>query len=240
MIKLLKALFDFILPLRCLVCGKVMNTKGCLCSECFQNINFITKPYCQHCGKPLNGDVDDIEGLCCITCLNKKTNFRLCRSAIEYDNFSKRIILDFKFNDHLENRELLAQWLLLAGKDIFNAGVDLIIPVPLYFTRLLGRKYNQSAILAVELSKATNIPADYKSLKKIRNTLPQVQCDAKQRKRNVKNAFKVVKPENIKGKRIVLLDDVYTTGSTLQECCKVLLKAGAKSVDILTVARVCH
>jgi ComF family protein len=158
---------------------------------------------------------------------------------VEYDDFSKRIILDFKFRDHLENRKLLTQWMLLAGKDIFNASVDLIIPVPLYFTRLLSRKYNQSAILTAELSKMTSIPADYKSLKKIRNTLPQVQCNGEKRRTNIKNAFQVKNPDKIKGKRVLLIDDVYTTGSTLNECCKVLLKAGATSVDILTVARVC-
>ena len=171
--------------------------------------------------------------------MNKKNSFRLCRSAIKYDQFSKKLLLDFKFADHIENRSLLARWLYFAGKDIFNAGVDLIIPVPLYFTRLLSRKYNQSAILTAELSKMTAIPADYKSLKKIRNTLPQVQCNGTKRKTNIKNAFQVKNPNKIKGKRILLIDDVYTTGSTLNECCKVLLKAGATSVDILTVARVC-
>ena len=239
MIRILKILINFILPLRCLICGKVIKAKGCLCPECFENITFITKPYCHHCGKPLNGDEDDVQGLCCISCLTKRTNFHLCRSAIQYDDFSKKIILDFKFRDHLENKKLLVQWLLLAGKDIFNSGVDLIIPVPLYYTRLLSRKYNQSAILVAELSKLTSIPADYKSLKKVRNTLPQVQCNGTKRTTNIKNAFQVIYPNKIKKKRILLIDDVYTTGSTLNECCKVLLKAGATSDDVLTIARVC-
>ena len=240
MMHFFKVLIDFILPLRCLICGKIMRTQGCICPECFENINFITRPYCQQCGTPLNGDTDDIEGLCCVACLNKKNYFRLCRSAVEYDNFSKKIILDFKFRDHLENKKLLAQWMFLAGKDIFDKGADLIIPVPLYFTRLFSRKYNQSAILARELSKLSKLPADYKTLKKKRNTLPQVQCNGDKRRTNVKNAFQVVNPDKIKGKRIVLIDDVYTTGTTLRECSKVLLKAGAKSIDILTVARVLY
>ena len=73
-----------------MVCGKIIKSKGCLCSDCFHNIKFITEPYCHHCGRPLNGDKDDIEGLCCISCLTKRTNFHLCRSAVEYDDFSKR------------------------------------------------------------------------------------------------------------------------------------------------------
>jgi ComF family protein len=171
--------------------------------------------------------------------LNKKDNLRYSRSAVIYDVFSKKLILDFKFFDHIENKKLLAQWMYLAGKDIFDAGVDVIIPIPLHKLRLLKRKYNQSAILASELSKMTNIKSDYKSFVKIRSTQPQSECSGKKRITNIKNAFTVKNPENIKGKRILLIDDVYTTGSTLRECAKVLKKAGAKSVDALTIAKVC-
>lgn len=235
----LKNLFDFILPKRCLLCGKVISSEDSLCADCFDQIKFITAPYCRHCGRPLVGHKDDVQGLCCVECLGRKSPFRLCRSAIEYDDYSKKIILDFKFADHLENRKLLARWLYMAGRDIFDLGADLIIPVPLHFTRLIKRKYNQSAILANELALISHIDVDCRVLKKIRYTLPQVQCNGKQRVTNIKNAFDISKPEKIKGKRIILIDDVYTTGSTLKECAKVLLKAGAKSVDTLTVARVC-
>ena len=163
----------------------------------------------------------------------------MCRSAVIYDENSKKLILDFKFFDHLENKSLLANWLLLAGKDIFKEGVDLLIPVPLHFSRLLKRKYNQSAVLCDALSKLSHIPANYKALKKTKHTLPQVSCNGKQRLKNVRNAFDVIHPEMVKNKRIVLIDDVFTTGSTLKECARVLKKAGAKSVDALTIARVC-
>lgn len=180
----------------------------------------------------------EADDLYCVSCLNKRPNFRYSRAAIRYDNFSKRLVLDFKFAAHIENKKLLARWLYLAGKDIFEAGADLIVPVPLHYTRLLKRKYNQSAVLAGELAKMTNIIVDYDVLKKIKYTLPQTQCDGKQRHKNIKGAFTITHPERIKGKRIVLIDDVYTTGSTTKECTKTLLKFGAKSVDILTVAKV--
>lgn len=237
MITWLKSIIDIILPPRCLLCGKAIHSDSSLCSDCFANINFISKPYCKHCGLPLTGNSPD--ALCCINCLSHKSSFRLCRSAVKYDNFSKKLILDFKFSDHLENKKLLSYWLFMAGDDIFKQGVDVIIPVPLHCARLFKRKYNQSAVLADGLSKLCNIPADYSSLKKIKHTTPQIQCSGKQRTRNVKDAFHVTAPESIKGKRIVLIDDVYTTGSTLNECAKVLKNAGAKSVDALTVARVC-
>ena len=239
MITWFRNLLYFILPPRCLLCGKVIQSENSLCPDCFENISFITKPYCQHCGMPLDGSKDDVFELTCLNCLNKKPLFRLCRSAIKYDEFSKKLLLDFKFADHIENKLLLARWLFFAGKDIFKAGIDFIIPVPLHYTRLLQRKYNQSAMLASELSKLCLIPVDYKVLKKIRYTKPQIKCSGKNRKSNIKNAFEVVNPDKIKGKRVLLIDDVYTTGSTMQECIKVLKKAKVKSVDVLTVARVC-
>lgn len=240
MLKRIKKIIDAILPPRCLMCGGIVNSDNSLCNECFSKVNFVSRPYCRHCGVPFAKSVSDGEALC-IHCLNPKNNdkFRLLRFAVEYDEFSKKAILDFKFLDHVENRKLLTNWLNMAGNDIFDSGVDLIIPVPLHFTRLVKRKYNQSAILAKELSKIRNISVDYKSLKRKRMTIPQVLCSGKERLKNVKNAFEVVNAENIKGKRIVLIDDVYTTGATLRECAVVLLKSGAKSVDALTIARVC-
>lgn len=236
MIKWFKLLIDIILPPRCLLCGKVIHSDDTLCSDCFANINFISKPYCKHCGLPL---IDNTQGeLCCISCLSKKSILRLCRSAVKYDDFSKKIILDFKFSDRLENKKLLSRWLFIAGEDIFKQGIDIIIPVPLHSARLFKRKYNQSAVLADGLSELCHIPANYSLLKKIKHTAPQIQCSGKQRLKNVKDAFQVISPEQIRGKRIVLIDDVYTTGATLTECAKALKKAGAKSVDALTVARV--
>lgn len=191
MIAWFKNFLNFILPPRCLHCGKIIQSENSLCSECFDNISFITKPYCKCCGIPLEGRKDDVFELTCFNCLNKKNAFRLCRSAIKYDQFSKKLLLDFKFADHIENRLLLARWLYFAGKDIFKAGADLLIPVPLHYTRMIQRKYNQSAMLAAELSKLCCVPVHYKILKKIKYTKPQVQCSGKNRKSNIKNAFEV-------------------------------------------------
>lgn len=233
----LSSFIDAVLPPRCLICGKVVCESNSLCVDCFEKINFITSPYCQRCGRPLFNDISD--DLFCASCLNKRLPFRYSRSAIEYDDFSKKLILDFKFLDHIENKTLLSRWLFSAGKDIFSEGVDLIVPVPLHVARLFKRKYNQSAILAQELSKLSGILAEYKALKKVRHTRPQVQCGGSERAKNVRNAFEIIYPERIKGKRVVLIDDVFTTGATIKECTKVLKKAGALSVDALTIARVC-
>ena len=129
--------------------------------------------------------------------------------------------------------------LKVAGQDIFNAGADVLIPVPLHYTRLLKRKYNQSVLLAQELSYYTGLPVDSFSLIRHKKTQPQVKFSGIQRVKNVKNAFSVKNPEKLAGKRVILIDDVFTTGSTLKECALTLKKAGVRSVDTLTVARVC-
>lgn len=238
MMRWLKTIIDFILPPRCLLCNKIIGVDDSLCPDCFNHISFIAKPYCKCCGTPLPFNHSSHE-LYCANCLKQKVSpLFMCRSAVQYDIFSKKLILDFKFSDHIENKILLSRWLLMAGKDIFSTKPDIILPIPLHYSRLFQRKYNQSAVLVRELSKLTNIPADYSVLKKYRYTKPQIICNGQLRKKNIKDAFVVTNPYLIKGKHIVLIDDVYTTGATLTECAKILKKSGASKVSALTVARV--
>ena len=214
-----------------------MNKAGYLCDECVDEINFITAPYCHKCGHPLQEENVQDE-LLCGGCSKKKHSFyRFARSAVVYDNSSKNLILAFKFFDQTENSALLAAMLKIAGKDIFEAGADLLVPVPLHYTRLIKRRYNQSALLVQKLSKMTDIPYDNFSLIRKRRTKPQVEVSGKERATTVKNAFEVKYPQNVKGRRIILVDDIMTTGSTVKESALALKRAGAKSVDILTIAR---
>ena len=233
-------IIDLLLPPRCICCGKIVSNANGLCADCFNSINFISKPYCAKCGHPFEEVVNKkSQKLLCGRCSKKqKTPFRLNRSALIYDDISKDLILALKFMDKTENAKTLAKWLYIAGHDIWQEEVDILVPVPLHYKRLIKRRYNQSALLAKELSKLTGIEADYTSLIKHKSTKPQVQFSGRERVKNVKGVFSVKHPEKIKGKRVVLVDDVMTTGSTLKECALALKKAGAKSVDTLTVARV--
>lgn len=235
---ILKKILNIILPPRCLHCGKTVLSAHTLCENCFDKINFITVPYCKICGMPFENEVDANLLKTCAECASKKRITRMNRSALIYDDFSKKLILDFKFYAKTQNANILAKWLYAAGKDIFEEGVDLIMPVPLSYRRLLRRGYNQSAILARLLSKQTKIEADVFNLRKTKHTKPQSSLSGKSRLKNVKNVFEVKNKQKIKNKHIVLIDDVLTTGATLAECAKVLLKNGAASVDTLTVARV--
>ncbi len=234
-----KFLLESVLPRRCRKCGQILTEEGELCEHCLSELNFIYPPYCHKCGYPLTNENVNSKMLCA-SCLSKKrTPFRLIRSALYYDEASKNLILAFKFMDKTENAHLLAAMLKVAAEDIFAKGVDVIIPVPLHYSRLLKRKYNQSALLAKELGKYSGIKVDYTSLVRHKKTKPQVEFSGHERIKNVKDAFSVAHPENLVGKRILLVDDVLTTGSTLKECALALKKAGVLSVDAVTVARVC-
>jgi ComF family protein len=234
----LKKFLDTILPPRCIKCGKVLSGENGLCPDCFNEINFISTPYCKCCGKPFH-DLTDSGQLLCGKCVSDdKPLFRLSRSSLEYDDSSKPLVLGFKFYDKTDNVKVFGKWMKMSAKDIINEGVDLIVPIPLHYTRLVKRRYNQAALLAKELSKLSDIEVDYFSVVRHKRTRPQMELFGNARVKNVYNAFSVKNADKIKDKRILLIDDVLTTGSTLNECAKALHKAGAKSVDALTLARV--
>lgn len=239
MANLFSKIIDILLPPRCIKCGQIITSADGLCEDCFNEVTFITHPFCAKCGIPFENAPHAKDFLCGHCLQDTKSPFRMSRSALKYDDNSKPLILAFKFMDKTENARVFAKWMKISGEDIFVSGVDLIIPVPLHYTRLVKRRYNQSAILAGELSKLTGLKVDYNSVVRHVKTRPQVEFSGHARVKNVKGVFSVKHPEHIYGQRILLLDDVMTTGSTLKECAKALLKAGAKSVDTLTVARVC-
>ncbi|HEU0117134.1 MAG TPA: ComF family protein, partial [Alphaproteobacteria bacterium] len=161
------------------------------------------------------------------------------RAAMLYDDASKRLILSFKHSDRTHTSRALASWILRAGQD-FMAETDAIIPVPLHRWRLFKRRYNQAALLAVEIGKRAGKPVWADGLMRLRPTPIQGHLNRKQRHANVHAAFALNSrhAEHIKGKNLTLIDDVLTTGATVNECSRVLLKAGAASVRVLTLARV--
>lgn len=243
MLKILKNILNLLLPPRCKLCGAIVEDDDTLCSDCYNKFDFITQPYCSHCGHPFD-DVYQIgknsSRMLCATCAkDKKPWFRLCRSAYKYQEESKNLILSFKFHDCTDDAKILAKWMFRAGDDIWNKGVDVIVPVPLHYSRLVKRKYNQAAMLAVELSKLTGIPVDLTHLIRHRKTRPQVEFSGHVRVKNVKGAFSIKSIKAFQGKRVLLVDDVLTTSSTLKECAKAIAKAKPKSIDLLTAARVC-
>ena len=228
---------DILLPPLCSACDAPVTSHGTLCPACWSGIQFITAPYCTSCGAPFDTPVGD--GEICASCLTTPPTFQSARSAMLYDETSKRIILGFKHGDRTHLSKMLAGWMQRAGQE-FWSNVDCIVPAPLHRWRLFKRRYNQAALLAEHISDATKTTLMVDGLLRLKATPTQGHLNRKERQANVKGAFAInpIHQPHIKDKKIVLVDDVLTTGSTLNECSRVLLEAGAKSVHSLTLARV--
>lgn len=232
-------LLNFLLPPLCPFCRTLVSENKTVCAPCWSQIQFISAPYCPQCAKPFEfgSAANDLK---CAKCLVTPPSYQATRVAFKYDDFSRKLILSFKHHDAIHLGPLLAQWMYGGGKDILT-DADFLVPVPLHWTRLLKRGYNQAAILSKELSKLSGIPTKLKVLKRPRRTPTQGSLTPKQRQDNVRNAFKVPPStlSQIRGKTLVLIEDVITTGATLNSCAKTLLKAGAKEVRVIAVGRVC-
>lgn len=161
------------------------------------------------------------------------------RAVAAYTGVMRQLIHDFKYRDRFEARALFARWMESAGAELLQ-DADLLLPVPLYRARLWQRRYNQAAILAQALAERSHIPVEPTVLKRVKRTQSQVGLTAAQRRKNVSGAFALKRGgiEKIRGRHIVLIDDVLTTGATVDACSKLLLKAGAAGVDVITLARV--
>ena len=238
--KALEKVVDLVLPPRCIVTGTIVDRHGLISAEAWGALNFIADPLCVRCGLPFDFDTGEArEGNLCGACLKNPPVYDKARAALIYDDASRDVVLGFKHGDQTQNVPSFMPWLLQAGQGMLEKA-DYLVPVPLHRWRIFKRRFNQSALMAQYLSKETKIPCLLDALYRTRATETQGHLKPEQRKRNVRNAFAVTpnKKDIIKNKNIILLDDVYTTGSTVSECSKTLLKAGAASVSILTLARV--
>ena len=226
----------YLFPPQCPYCEKIIDSEQILCDECFHKIHFIHAPKCYWCSVPLPIETDTGEKMLCAKCLSKRPLYDMARSAFVYDIFSRQLILKFKYYDRTDLRHILVHYLLKAGIDLFDK-TDLVIPVPMYWLRRLKRQYNQSAVLAELLARKIHKEYNGSVLYRTHHTESQTHKTAKERKQNLTDAFQVRNAELIQGKRILLIDDVLTTGATAESCAKVLKKNGAKAVYVLTMAR---
>lgn len=235
----LSALISHVLPARCPLSGEVVETQGMLSPKSWQSLNFVSDPFCDCCGLPLEVSVKDAGALLCGSCTAEPKPYNKARSSVVYDDASRELILAFKHGDQTHLTLTFIPWLKVTGAD-FLKDCDLIVPVPLHWRRLLKRRYNQSALIARLLARETNLSYDPEALKRVRHTPVQGHLSARKRHDNVKHAFALNKKyeQKIRNKKIILIDDVFTTGATVEECSKILYAAGAERVDVLTVARV--
>lgn len=225
------------LPHQCPLCHVPLEHQG-MCAPCWADLTFITSPACARCGYPF-GFRTSTEASLCGACLQESPPFDQSRSVFVYTNTSKKLLFAFKHGRRLMLAPLLVRWLLARGNGFFE-GVDMLIPVPLHWSRLWKRRFNQSALLAQAMGDALDITCYPTLLKRVRPTPSQGHMTPVQRFENVQGAFRLSKEGKklIQGKTVLLIDDVYTTGATVKTCAKTLRQAGAKKVKVLTLLRV--
>ena len=231
---MLNSLLDIILPDVCPFCEKAQQ-RGLLCAGCRALVETlrITGPLCTVCGTPFASKT--APGHACSQCVKHAMPFNEARSAFAYDSAVRDAIHSFKYGERLILAKPFGR-MLSDGAASVSIRPDIIVPVPLHRKRLQMRGFNQSLLLARSVAGRLSIKLDYVSLRRVRATAPQIELKHDERQKNVAGAFEVCRPQTFKGKNVLLIDDVFTTGATVRECAKVLKKAGA-AVCVLTLAR---
>lgn len=215
-----------IFPSRCLVCKKL--SKDIVCIDCLSKISLVQPPICRICGTPIdNGDI-------CYRCRHNTPYFSQARSYALYEGIMRTAIIRFKFEKRRGIGEFFGKVLGGFALDL-NWDIDVIVPIPLSKRRLKERGFNQSEVLALEVSKILKLPISL-GLVRIKETAPSVDLNLEERVKNIDKAF-LVSDKNLKRKNVLLIDDVYTTGATVNEAGKTLLERGIREVRVLTLAR---
>ncbi|MGE4313195.1 MAG: ComF family protein [Pseudobdellovibrionaceae bacterium] len=235
-----RTVLDLVLPPRCVVTGEILAEKSGLSPAAWGQLTFIAQPFCATCADPFDFDENDADDAAriCASCLDHPPTYQKARAALVYDDASRPILLGFKHGDKIYMAPFLARLMVAAGEDVLK-DADLIVPVPLHWTRLVRRRYNQAALLVQQIGRLSGKETSLNALMRTQATPPQGHLSAKDRAKNVARVF-TVSPRvkaRIEGKNILLVDDVLTSGATVEACTKALLKAGANSVNVLCLVR---
>lgn len=228
----LRHLLDFVLPARCAGCGTIVETVHSFCADCWKQIEFLGDGGCGTCGLPLEAtDADQ-----CAPCMAKPPRIRRTRAAVAYDDLSRGVAIRLKYGRKVALARTMAHYMapLIPPRD----DAPVLVPVPLHRRRLWQRGFNQSALVARELARKTGHDAQLGALRRVKQTPPLKGMSLLQRRKTVAGAFTVDRSAELRGKTVVLVDDVLTTGSTANACARALARAGAARVELVTWARV--
>lgn len=235
---LVRRAVDALLPPTCFACGAPVQTQGLLCAGCFPRFRMIGPPHCHCCGLPFAHADEAVEAGLCAACLDYPPAYERARAAWLYDEASKPLVLAFKYGDRTDLAPAFARAMARAGAALL-AEADVIAPVPLHRLRLVQRRYNQAGLLAQALGRLADKPVAPGLLRRTRATQPLAELSARARRRALAGAI-AVSPRlapRLAGARVLLVDDVLTSGATAGACAEALLAAGAAGVDLLTIAR---
>jgi ComF family protein len=235
----LRRSLDLVYPPSCLACRGATAEPGRLCAACWRRVRFIERPFCQRLGIPFAQDFGNDELLSPQAVTNPPV-FQRARAVACFDDGPARdLVHRLKYGDRTELARPMGRWMARAGAELLR-DADVLIPVPLHRRRLWTRRFNQAAALAQSVATASGVPCDMFALRRIKATSPQVRLTKAQRAENVQGAFGV--PEGMRprvaSRHVVLVDDVLTSGATLNAAARALLRAGARTVDALVFARV--
>ncbi len=227
---------DLALPPLCPACREPVEGRA-LCPACWSKLSFITRPYCERLGIPFVYDPGP--GILSMEAIADPPAYRRARAAVRFDEIARALVHALKYGDRLDLAPMMGRWVSHAGRELL-AEADALVPVPLHWRRLWARRFNQSAMLAAAISAESSVPIAAGVLKRVKPTAQQVGLSRTERAANVQGAFRVP-PEArgaVAGRRLVLVDDVLTSGATVDGCARALLRAGAANVDVLIFARV--
>ena len=232
----LRAVLDVALPQLCAACREPVEGRG-LCPSCWSKLSFITRPYCERLGIPFVYDPGP--GVLSMQAIADPPAYNRARAAVRFDQISRVLVHALKYGDRLDLAPMMGRWVSHAGRELL-AEADALVPVPLHWRRQWSRRFNQSAMLAAAISAESGVPIAAQALKRVKATAQQVGLSRSERATNVQGAFKVLAEGRaaVAGRRLILVDDVLTSGATVEGCARALLRAGAANVDVLTFARV--
>jgi ComF family protein len=232
----LRSALDLALPQLCPACRETVEGRG-LCASCWSKLSFITRPYCERLGIPFVYDPGP--GILSMEAIADPPSYNRARAAVRFDEISRALVHALKYGDRLDLAPMMGRWVAQAGRELL-ADADALVPVPLHWRRQWARRFNQSAMLAATISAASGVPIAAGALKRVKATVQQVGLSRAERGDNIQGAFRVLETGKaaVAGRRLVLIDDVLTSGATVEGCARALLRAGAANVDVLIFARV--
>jgi len=231
-----KLALDIALPTLCVSCREPVDGEG-VCAACWAKLSFIAPPFCPRLGIPFVYDPGP--ELLSMEAIASPPAYQRARAAVRYDDVARTLVHSLKYQDRTDLAPAMGRWMARAGQELL-AEADVLVPVPLHWRRGWSRRYNQSGALARVISRQSGVKLASEALRRIRATEQQIGLSRPQRAANVQGAFKVA-PERsaeIAGRRVILIDDVLTSGATTDACARALLRAKAAQVDVLVFARV--